>query len=470
MSPQSLVEHTAVGLAELLAAGEVSAREVTTAHLERLEAVGASVNAVVTVTADAALRHASLLDERFVRSGPVGPLHGLPVAHKDLAEIRGVRTTHGSLIFADHVPDFDALQVARMREAGAVSLGKTNTPEFGAGSHTFNEIFGATRNPYDLSRTSGGSSGGAAAALAARLVALADGSDMGGSLRNPAAFCNVVGLRPSPGRVPVWPTGDPWSPLSVVGPMARTVRDLALLLDAMSGPDPRDPLAFDAPDRSFRSALEEAPGRFRVAFSPDLGGLPVDPQVRAALENARAVLQVIGCDVRDDEPDLTGADEAFDTWRAVGFAASYAPFLHEHRDRLKDTVVWNIEKGLALTGEDIARATRLRGSVHENARQFFSSYDVLCAPVTQVPPFDIDVEWVQEIDGTPMSTYTEWMRSCSRVTVTGLPAMSVPCGFTEQGLPIGMQLVGPGRGERKLLQLAAAFEDATDHWQRAPAL
>jgi amidase len=468
--PQSLVEHTAVELAALLAAGEVSAREVTTAHLDRLAAVGPSVNAVVTVTAEAAMDQAGRLDEQFARSGPVGPLHGLPVAHKDLAETRGVRTTYGSLVFADHVPAFDALHVARMREAGAVSLGKTNTPEFGAGSQTFNEIFGATHNPYDLAKTSGGSSGGAAAALGARLVALADGSDMGGSLRNPAAFCNVVGLRTSPGRVPVWPTGDPWSPMSVVGPMARTVSDLALLLDTMSGPDSRSPLSLEAASHSYASALDEAPRRLRVAFSADLGGLPVDPQVRAALQSARAVLEDIGCEVSDDVPDLSGADEAFDTWRAVAFAASYGPLLRKHRERLKDTVVWNIEQGLALTGEDIARATRLRGRVHEKARRFFESYDVLCAPVTQVPPFDIDIPWVHEIDGTPMSTYIEWMRSCSRITVTGFPALSVPCGFTELGLPIGMQLVGPGRGERQLLQLAGAFEDATGCWRRPPVL
>jgi len=470
VSTHTLVDHTAVELAGLLAAGSVSAREVTTAHLERVQVLGPSVNAVITITAEAAMRQAQLLDDHFARSGPVGPLHGLPVAHKDLAETRGVRTTYGSRVFANNIPDVDALHVARMREAGAISLGKTNTPEFGAGSQTFNEIFGVTRNPYDLTRTSGGSSGGAAAALAARLVALADGSDMGGSLRNPAAFCNVVGLRPTPGRVPVWPSGDPWSPMSVVGPMARTVSDVALLLDTMSGPDNRSPLAFGAPNCSFFSALHQASRGLRVAFSPDLGGLPVDSQIRDALARARTVLEEIGYDVHDDEPDLSGADEAFNTWRAVAYASSYGPLLRTQRSSLKDTVVWNIEQGLALTGEDIARAVRLRGRVYENARQFFERYDVLCAPVTQVPPFDVDVEWVKEIDGAPMSTYIEWMRSCSRVTVTGLPALSVPCGFTEDGLPIGMQVIGPPRGEQLVLQFASAFEDATGHWRRAPTL
>jgi len=470
MSMPALVNHTAVELAGLLAAGAVSAREVTAAHLERIAAVGPSVNAIVTITAEAAMRQARMLDDAFARSGPVGPLHGLPVAHKDLAETRGVRTTYGSRVFADNVPDVDALHVARMRAAGAICLGKTNTPEFGAGSQTFNEIFGVTRNPYDLTKTSGGSSGGAAAALAARLVALADGSDMGGSLRNPAAFCNVVGLRPAPGRVPMWPAGDPWSPISVAGPMARTVGDVALLLDAISGPDSRSPLALDSPSRPFVSTLHEAPEKLRVAFSPDLGGLPVDPQVRAALERARTVLEEMGYDVHDDEPDLGGADEAFETWRAVAYASSYGPLLRTHRSSLKDTVVWNIEQGLALNGEDVARAVRLRGQVHESARRFFDHYDILCAPVTQVPPFDVTVEWIPEIDGVPMTTYIEWMRSCSRITVTGLPALSVPCGFTTGGLPLGMQIIGPARGERLVLQLAAAFEHATGHHKCAPNL
>lgn len=473
MNDAALTERTAVELAALLASGEVSAREVTAAYLGRLESVGPRVNAVVTVTADAAMQRAALLDEEFARSGPVGPLHGIPVAHKDLAETRGVRTTYGSLVFADHVPDVDALHVARMREAGAVSLGKSNTPEFGAGSQTFNEVFGATRNPYDLSKTSGGSSGGAAAALAARLVALADGSDMGGSLRNPASFCNVVGLRPTPGRVPVWPTGDPWSPMSVVGPMARTVRDLALLLDAISGPDPRAPLSLPPVGRPFANldqAVDQAVDRPRVAFSADLGGLPVDPDVRTALAAARGALQQLGCSVQDDEPDLSGADEAFATWRAVAFAAAYEPLLAEHRGRLKDTVVWNIEQGLALTGAEVARATRVRGALHERTRRFFERYDVLCAPVSQVPPFDVDVQWVHEVDGTPMATYIEWMRSCSRITVTGLPALSVPCGFTGQGLPVGMQLVGRAGAEAQLLRLAAAFEDATGYWRQSPRL
>lgn len=465
MTDTGLIGLPAVELVRLLHAGEVSAREVVQAHLDQLQLVDGQVNAVVTRTAEAALARAGALDEAFTRRGPVGPLHGIPVAHKDLADTRGVRTTYGSVIFADHVPQVDSIHVERMAAAGAVSLGKTNTPEFGAGSQTFNAIFGATRNPYDLGKTSGGSSGGAAAALASRSVALADGSDMGGSLRNPASFCNVVGLRPAPGRVPSWPAGDPWSPLSVVGPMGRTVRDVALLLGVLSGPDPRAALALDAylPGSLDRPQLV---GR-RLAWSADLGGLPVDPQVAAVLADGRRVLEGLGATVLDDEPDLTGADEAFDTLRAVAFAAAYAPLLRR-REELKDTVVWNIERGLALPGEQLARAVRLRGRVYELARGFFERHDVLCAPTSQVPPFDVTVDWPREVAGQPMSSYTEWMRSCSRITVTGLPALSVPCGFTADGLPVGLQLVGPPRGEHRLLAIAAAFEDATGHWRRAP--
>jgi amidase len=470
VSGDELCRLSASELAARLQAGEVSAREVVAAHLDRLARVDGAVNAVVTVTAEQATARAGELDEAFARDGATGLLHGIPVAHKDLAETRGVRTTYGSLVFKDNVPTVDALHVERMRLAGAVSLGKTNTPELGAGSQTFNQVFGATRNPYDLALTCGGSSGGAAAALASRTVALADGSDMGGSLRNPASFCNVVGLRPTPGRAPVWPTGDPWSPMSVVGPMGRTVRDVALLLDVLSGPDPRAALGLPVPATPFADAIDVDVRGTRVAWSRDLGGLPVDPAVTAVLEPARQVLADLGAVVADDEPSLRGADEAFATWRAVAFASAFAPLLDKHRALLKDTVVWNIEAGLALTGDDVARAGRLRGLVYESARRFFDRYDVLCAPVSQVPPFDVDLEWVREVDGTPMSTYVEWMASCCRVTVMGTPALSVPAGFTGDGRPVGLQMVARAGDEARLLSVAAAFEAATRYGGREPTL
>jgi amidase len=476
---QAVCDLSAVELAERLRRRELSAREVVEAHIARVEAVDGVINALVTRTFDQARERAAAADEQLVRSGPAGLLHGLPVAHKDLAETKGVRTTYGSPVFSEHVPDFDALHVARMAAAGAVSLGKTNTPELGAGSQTFNAVFGATRNPYDPSRTPGGSSGGAAAALASGQVALADGSDMGGSLRNPASFCNVVGLRPSPGRVPAWPAADVWSPMSVNGPMGRTVADVALLLAVMSGPDDRVPLSLDAPPPALagpgdvRRVLDRDVRGLRIAWSADLGGLPVDPRVRAVLAGARRALEDLGCEVVDAEPDFHGADEAFRTWRAFSYATGYESLLERHRDQLKDTVVWNIEAGLQLTSADLRRAARLRTRVAARFADFLgdpgSGFEVLACPVSQVPPFDVDLEWVREIDGVPMQTYLDWMTSACRISITGLPAVSVPAGFTDEGLPVGLQLVGRPRGDWPLLQVAHAFEQATGHTAVRPS-
>src|SRR5215210_1218253 len=332
----------ATELARGIRTKELSVREVMEAHLAQIERVNNEVNAIVTLTAEEAVNRARAADEALARGEEVGPLCGLPVAHKDLSPTRGVRTTFGSLVYRDFVPDRDALIVERLKEAGAISVGKTNTPEFGAGSQTFNEVFGETLNPYDVTRTCGGSSGGAAVALACGMVPLADGSDMGGSLRNPASFCNVVGFRPSPGRVPSWPTQAAWSSLSTEGPMARTVRDAALMLAAISGPDRRSPLAISEPEEDFLRALERDFSGTRVAWSRDLGGLPVDPRVTAVIEVKRGVFEDVGCLVEDDEPDFTGADEVFKALRAWHFELNYGGLLEEHRGRMKDTVVWNI--------------------------------------------------------------------------------------------------------------------------------
>ena len=402
-------------------------------------------------------------------------LHGLPVAHKDLVDTAGVRTTYGSLLFADHVPDRDALIVTRMADAGAISLGKTNTPEFGAGSHTVNRVFGATRNPYHSGRSAGGSSGGAAAALAARMICLADGSDLGGSLRNPASFCNVVGLRPAAGRVPAWPGSDVLDTMSVSGPMARTVADVALLFSVISGPDPRVPLALDAAPPALTDPadvgrlLSRDLAGLRVAWSPDLG-LPVDPAVRAALEPARAVLTGLGCEVTDAAPDLSGAAEVFLTFRAFKFANRFGPVLAEHGDQLGFNVRWNTERGLELTAADLMRATTLRDRLAEQVTAFFAGVDVLACPVSQVPPFDVDLDWVHEIDGVPQETYLDWMASSYLISATGLPAVSVPAGFTSEGLPVGLQLVGRRRAEWDLLSVARGFEAATGYGRVAPAL
>jgi amidase len=465
----------AVTLAGMLRRREVSAREVAAAHIGRIEALDGSVNAVVTRCFDRALARAAEADDAMARGEVLGLLHGLPVAHKDLAETAGVRTTYGSPLFAGHVPDFDALQVERMSRAGAVSLGKTNTPEFGAGSHTVNPVFGATRNPYDLSRSAGGSSGGAAAALAARMICLADGGDLGGSLRNPASFCNVTGLRPAAGRVPTWPLSDVADTFAVHGPMGRTVADVALLLAVLSGPDPRVPLALDAPvpplaePADVVGLLARDLRGLKVAWSADLG-LPVEPAVRTALAPARQVLVELGCEVTDTEPDLSGADETFRTWRAFRFATGFGPLLREHRDQLGPNVAWNTERGLELTTAQLSRATVLRAELAQRVAGFFDTFEVLACPVSQVVPFDVTLDWVHEIDGVPQHTYLDWMASCYLISATGLPAISVPAGFTPGGLPVGLQLVGRWRAEWPLLGVALAFEAATGYASVAPAL
>jgi amidase len=471
----ALPDCDALTLAGLLRRREVSAREVTAAHIERTEAVNGQVNAIVTATFEAALARAGAADEALARGEPPGLLHGLPVAHKDLHDTAGVRTTYGSPLFAEHVPETDHIVVERMTAAGAISLGKTNVPEWGAGSHTVNPVFGATRNPWDLTRSAGGSSGGSAAALAARMVCLADGSDLGGSLRNPASFCGVVGLRPSPGRVPDWPFAEVADVLGVSGPMGRTVADVALLLAVLSGPDPRAPLALDAPpprlaDPSGVTALlDRDPGALRVGWSPDLG-LPVDPDVRAALAPARQVLAALGWQVTDAAPDLSGADEAFRTLRAARFARGFAGLLREHPGQVGPNVTWNTERGLELTAADLHRATALQAGVAAAVTEFFADHDLLACPVSQVAPFDVGLDWVHEVDGVPQRTYLDWMASCYLISVTGLPAVSVPAGFTAAGLPVGLQLVGPRRSDWRLLAAARAVEAALGYGLAAPSV
>jgi len=471
---EDLCANDAVTLAGMLRRREVSAREVIAAHIARIEALDGAVNAVVTRCFDTALAKAADADAALARGQGTGLLHGLPVAHKDLFDTAGVRTTYGSPMFAENVPGRDALVVQRMSVAGAISLGKTNVPEFGAGSHTVNPVFGATRNPFDLSRSAGGSSGGAAAALAARMICLADGSDLGGSLRNPASFCNVVGLRPSPGRVPGWPFSDVADVFSVDGPMARTVADIALLLMVLSGPDPRVPLALDTappvaePDQ-IAGLLERDLRGVRVAWSADLG-LPVEPAVRETLAPARQLLAGLGCEVTDAAPDLSGADFVFRTWRAFRFATNLGPLLRQHPGQIGPNVTWNIERGLELSVADLGRATLWQAALAERVSAFFDSYEVLACPVTQVVPFDVTVDWVHDIDGQPQNTYLDWMASAYLISVTGLPAISVPAGFTPDGLPVGLQLVGRRRADWALLGVAHAVEAATGHGRRVPPL
>ena len=463
-----LCDLTAGRLAELIRGRAVSAREVMQSHLARVDRINPHVNAIVTCVPDAALAAADAADAVLAAGREVGLLHGLPVAHKDLLVTAGIRTTFGSRVFKHHVPEETALIVERERQAGAITVGKTNTPELGAGSQTFNEVFGATRNPYDLTKTCGGSSGGAAVAVATGMVPIADGSDFGGSLRNPASFCNVVGFRPSPGRVPRWPSVAPWFSFHIHGPMARTVADVALLFDAIAGPDPRAPLSLTVPPAATSGALERDLAGVRIGWSPDLGVLPVEPEVLAVLERGRAVFEDLGCLTEESAPDLDGADEVFTTWRAWYFDLAFGPLLDRHPGLLKDTVVWNIEAGRALRGPQLAEAERRRAALHRRLRAWFDEHDFLALTVAQVAPFDVDQPYVSEIAGEALPTYLDWMKSCYLISATGHPAISVPCGFTPAGLPVGLQIVGRPYDDLGVLQLAHAFEQAAGCRSRRP--
>jgi amidase len=468
--PRDLCFLQATELARLIRARQVSCLEVMQAHLAQIERLNPRVNAIVTLLPERALAAARAADEALVRGEPIGALHGLPVAHKDLANTAGVRTTQGSPIYADFVPDNDEIVVERLRHGGAIMLGKTNTPEFGAGSQTFNRVFGATRNPYDLAKTCGGSSGGAAVSLACGMVPLADGSDSGGSLRNPAGYCNVVGLRPSPGRVPSESARHAWSTLSVDGMIARTAADVALALSAVAGPDARSPISLAEPGSVFAQPLERDFRGVRVAWLGDIPGVPVDRRVRAVLDAQRGTFEALGCVVEDATPDFSGADEAFKTLRAFGYALGLGDVVDAHPGLVKDTVVWNVKQGRKLTGADVGRAERLRTELYHRVRRFMERYEFLLLPVSQVPPFDINQPYVTEIEGVALETYIDWMRSCYYISITSLPAASVPGGFTAEGLPVGLQIVGRPRADFAVLQLAHAFEQATSWWRVRPPL
>ena len=428
------------------------------AHLARIDQVNPRLNAIVTLEPELAMERALEADEYQAAGGELGPLHGLPIAHKDLVLTAGTRTTFGSLLLKDFVPHRDDSIVIRLREAGALALGKTNVPEFGAGSQTFNEVFGETRNPWDLSKTCGGSSGGAAVALSAGMVPIADGSDMGGSLRNPASFCHVVGMRPSPGRVPVVGDEMAWQTLSVLGPMARNVEDLALLLSAMAGPDPGCPISIDVPGHRFRESLDRDFSGVKVAWSPDFGVLPVDPAVRKVMDSARPVAESIGCEVSEANPDWAGADESFKTLRAWQFARLFGDLADEKRALLKETIRWNMEAGLACSGRDIAHAEVTRSRLYARVAAFMEDHEFMILPVSQVPPFDVTTRYPEEVEGVEMETYIDWMKSSYFVSATGLPALSLPFGFTEDGLPVGIQIVGRNHDDFGVLQLALALE------------
>ena len=455
---------------QLIRSKKISVTQLITAHLDQVERFNPKLNAIVTLTAESALQAAKEADAQLARQDAIGALHGLPVAHKDLFLTKGVKTTFGSPIYKDNIPQVDSLPVERQKNAGAISLGKTNTPEFGAGSQTFNSVFGTTLNPYDLTKTCGGSSGGGAVALATGMVALADGTDLGGSLRNPANFCNLVGFRPSVGRVPTWPEQLGWYTMSVAGPMARSVEDLALMMSVLSGPDDRSPIALDTPGTIFTSPLQRNFKGCRVAYSEDLGGLPLEPEVRTVMRAAREVFERLGCEVVDAEIDLSEAGEIFMLWRAWRTELRIAPLLASHKDQLKDTVIWNAEQGLDLTGPQLARAEAKRTEIYHRMREFMNTYEFFILPVNQVVPFSVDLDYPREINGVKMNTYIDWQKTAYFISAMGNPAISVPAGFTDSGLPVGVQIVGGHRQDLAVLQMAYAFEQATQFGLKRPSI
>ena len=464
----SICWMSTVEMARLIRAKKLSAREALAAHLKQIERVNPRVNAIVTLVAEMAEKAAARADEVQARGAKLGPLHGLPAAHKDLRSTRGIRTTFGSPLYRDFVPTENDLVVDRLQAAGAITLGKTNTPEFGAGSQTFNTVFGATLNPWDLTKTCGGSSGGAAVSLACGLVPVADGTDTGGSLRNPAAFCNVVGFRPAVGRVPDPKAALAWSTLNTAGCLGRSVADLAFVLSAIAGPDPRAPLSLPEPGSMFARPLARSFKGVRVAWFKDLGGVPFDPRVRAVVDGHHATFERLGCVVEQAEPDFGPAEISFRVLRAWSSANTYGERLREHPEAFKDTLRGEIEEGLRLTGTDVARAEVAHGQVWRGFQAFLEKYEYFVLPTTQLPPFDVTTPYPAEIAGVRFGNYIDWMKSCWYISATGNPAASVPGGFTPEGLPVGVQIVGRDKQDFAVLQLAHAFEEATGFSRKHP--
>ena len=469
-SSEEIVFMRAVDILQAIREKKVSACEVLRAHLKQIRRLNDKVNALVTLVSEEELMaQASAADEALAKDKWLGPLHGLPIGVKDLHETKGIRTTYGSPVYKEHVPDFDCRVVQREKDAGGIVIGKTNVPEFGLGSQTFNAVFGATRNPYDLTKTCGGSTGGGAVALACGMVPLADGSDMGGSLRNPPNFCNVVGLRTSPGRVPIVPARLGWFTLSVAGPVARNVTDCAFFLSVLAGYDHHSPISIDQPGAQFAQPLARDFKGVRVAMFKDLG-LPWDPEVKRAVQAQRRVFESLGCIVDDAEPDFTDANECFLAWRHWSTELAYGDLLATHADQLNEYVRWHIEEGRRLTGPYLSRVDKKRTGLYQRLCGFKEEYDFFILPVNQVIPFDVNTHYPTEIAGVKMENYLAWMKSAYFISVTGNPALSVPCGFSKGGLPIGLQIVGRHHDDWGVLQLGYAYEQATGIGRRRPSI
>lgn len=453
-----LCDLEAVDLRRLIGAGEVSPVDLVESCIARIEAADPAVNAITAKAYDRARAEARAAEAAVRRGDALGPLHGLPIGVKDLSDTEGLLTAYGSPLFADNVPTADERVVAVLRQAGAIVLAKTNTPEFGAGANTRNEVFGPTRNPFDHDLTCAGSSGGSAVALACGMVPLATGSDLAGSLRTPAAYCGIVGFRPTPGLIPTETRGHGWSPLSVDGPMARTVTDAALMLSAMVGHDPRDPLSLGVDGAAFRALDTVDLGGLTVAFTEDLGFAPVDSRVRRSFRAARQALEpVVGRSV-DFALDMNGVDEAFATLRAVGFVAAHREKVEATPDKVGPNVSANVAAGLKLGLADVASALTVQTRVVRDADAFLSGVDVVICPVAGHPPFPWQDWYPATIDGAVLSSYFHWLALAYGPTLAGLPSVALPFGRDEAGLPFGLQIIGRRRGDHAVLSAARAIE------------
>src|ERR1700730_8437657 len=450
---------------------KLSAREVMQAHLRQIRRVNSQVNAIITlVPEDQLMAQALAADEALAKETWLGPLHGLPVAGKDIHQKPGIRTTLGSPLMRDNVPDFDCLLVQRERNAGAILIGKTNVPEFGLGSQTFNPVFGPTHNPYDTTKTCGGSTGGGAVAVVCGMAPLADGSDMGGSLRNPPNFCNAVGIRTSPGRVSNVPTNLGWFTLSVPGPVARNVTDCAYFLSVLAGYDHHSPISIEQPGSQFAQPLGNRSFKgVRVAMFKDMG-LPWDPEVKSAVQAQRKVFESLACVVEEAEPDFSDANESFVAWRHWSTELAFGDLLATHGDQLNEYIHWHVEEGRKLTGPQLSRIEARRSALYQRLCNFEGKYEYFILPVNQVLPFDVNTHYPTEIAGVKMENYIAWMKSAYYISAAGNPAMSVPCSFSSGGLPIGLQIVGRHHDDWGVLQLGYAFEQATNIGQRRPVV
>ncbi len=470
-SDEELCYTPAIELAELIQNKKISPVELTTVFLRRIEKINPLINAYCTVAQDYALKSAGEAEAQLMTDRDTGPLQGIPVSIKDVTFTKGIRTTFASKLFENYVPKIDSAVVERLKNAGAVILGKTNTPEFAAGGSTYNRLFGVTRNPWDLTCNSGGSSGGAAAAVASGIGPLAQGNDVGGSLRIPASFCGVVGLRPSPGRVPTYPNELYWDSVAVEGPMARTVKDLALMLNVISGADHRSPIAIYNSREDFLQALKKPDlKRLRVAWSDNLNLIPVDDEILEICRTAIKIFEDLGCQVEEDTPDLTGIRKTALTLRGVRYAGLYQHLLKEDKflNSVDPSIINNTRQGINLRGSEISEAERNRSKLWRTAVRFFNSYDLLLTPTLPIPPFPADTLYPTEINGKEMENYIDWVMLTYAFSILGLPAITIPCGWTRKGMPVGLQIVGQAYGETTVLQAAACFETANPWADKRP--